>query len=80
MAATQLFAFGFGYVAAELARTLASAGWDCAGTVRSDSTAGPLRAEGYAAHIWPGAEITPPSTFNLGAAAWLISGGLSMRS
>ena len=73
MAATQLFAFGFGYVAAELARTLASAGWDCAGTVRSDSTAGPLRAEGYAVHIWPGAEITPPSTFNLGGAAWLIS-------
>jgi hypothetical protein len=73
MAATQLFAFGFGYVAAELARNLAAKGWASAGTVRSEATAGPLRAEGHTVHIWPGAEITPPPTFNLGAAAWLIS-------
>jgi nucleoside-diphosphate-sugar epimerase len=73
MAAKQLIAFGFGYVAAELARNLVAEGWTCAGTVRSEASAQPLRAEGYTTHIWPGAEIAPPPTFNLGAAAWLIS-------
>ncbi len=67
-AATQLFAFGFGYVAAELARNLAGKGWACAGTVRSESSAQPLRAEGRTIHIWPGAEIVPQP-----GAAWLIS-------
>jgi len=68
MAAKQLFAFGFGYVAAELARTLAAEGWECAGTVRSEASAQPLRTAGRTIHIWPGTEITPPP-----GAAWLIS-------
>jgi nucleoside-diphosphate-sugar epimerase len=68
MAAKQFFAFGFGYVAAQLARNLAAQGWNCAGTVRSEPTAEPLRAEGHTLHIWPGAEIIPPA-----GAAWLIS-------
>lgn len=68
MAAKQLFAFGFGYVAAELARNLAAEGWTCAGTVRSEASAHPLRAAGHAAHIWPGADLVPPP-----GGAWLIS-------
>ena len=68
MAATQLFAFGFGYVAAELARKLASEGWTCAGTVRSAASAQPLAAQGFTPHLWPGAVIVPPA-----GAAWLIS-------
>jgi hypothetical protein len=68
MAAKQFFAFGFGYVAAELARKLAADGWTCAGTVRSETSAEPLAAQGFTAHIWPGAEIVPPT-----GAAWLIS-------
>jgi nucleoside-diphosphate-sugar epimerase len=68
MAAKQFFAFGFGYVATQLARNLAAQGWNCAGTVRSEPTAEPLRAEGHTLHIWPGAEIIPPA-----GAAWLIS-------
>lgn len=68
MAAKQFFAFGFGYVAAELARKLAGEGWTCAGTVRSRASADPLVAQGFAAHVWPGEEIGPPA-----GAAWLIS-------
>lgn len=68
MAATQLFAFGFGYVAAELARKLASEGWTCAGTVRSAGSAQPLAAQRFTPHLWPGADIVPPA-----GAAWLIS-------
>jgi nucleoside-diphosphate-sugar epimerase len=68
MAARQFFAFGFGYVAAGLARNLAANGWNCAGTVRTEKTAEPLRAEGSTLHIWPGAEFIPPP-----GAAWLIS-------
>jgi hypothetical protein len=68
MAARQFFAFGFGYVAAGLARNLAANGWNCAGTVRTEKTAEPLRAEGSTINIWPGAEIIPPA-----GAAWLIS-------
>ena len=68
MAATQLFAFGFGYVAAELARKLASEGWSCAGTVRSAVSAEPLAAQGFSPHVWPGSDIVPPP-----GAAWLIS-------
>jgi nucleoside-diphosphate-sugar epimerase len=68
MAAKQLFSFGFGYVAAELARNLAADGWACTGTVRSQASADPLRAEGRTVEIWPGAEIVPPRE-----AAWLIS-------
>ena len=68
MAAKQFFAFGFGYVATELARMLAARGWACAGTVRSEAAAAPLRAQGYAVALWPGADIAPPP-----GAAWLIS-------
>lgn len=68
MAATQLFAFGFGYVATELARRLKSEGVAAGGTVRSAETAAPLRAEGWNISLWPGADLAPPP-----GAAWLIS-------
>jgi len=68
MAATQFFAFGFGYVATELARRLAAQGWSCAGTVRSPETAQPLERQGFTARLWPGSDVTPPP-----GAAWLIS-------
>jgi nucleoside-diphosphate-sugar epimerase len=68
MAAQQLFAFGFGYVATELAHRLARDGWTSAGTVRSPTTATPLHAAGFDIHVWPGADISPPP-----GAAWLIS-------
>lgn len=68
MAAMQFFAFGFGYVAAETARLLAAEGASCAGTVRSETAAEPLRAQGFTPYIWPGADIVPPP-----GAAWLIS-------
>jgi nucleoside-diphosphate-sugar epimerase len=68
MPPTQLFAFGFGYVAAELARRLASEGIASSGTVRSEASAAPLRAERFTAHIWPGADIAPPPN-----SIWLIS-------
>ncbi len=68
MAAMQLFAFGFGYVATELARRLSAAGWACAGTVRTAETAKPLEAQGFTAHLWPGTDIVPQP-----GAAWLIS-------
>lgn len=68
MAASQLFAFGFGYVAAELARRLALQGWSCAGTVRTPARAEPLERQGFTTHLWPGADVTPSA-----GAAWLIS-------
>ncbi len=68
MAGMQFFAFGFGYVAAETARLLAAEGAVCAGTVRSETSAEPLRAEGFAAHLWPGETPAPPPD-----AVWLIS-------
>ncbi len=68
MATMQFFAFGFGYVAAETARLLAADGAVCAGTVRSEAAAEPLRAEGFSPHIWPGSDIAPAP-----GAAWLIS-------
>ena len=68
MAAKQFFAFGFGYVAAELARNLAAKGWISSGTVRSQASVDQLAAEGFSADIWPGARIIPPPD-----AAWLIS-------
>ncbi len=68
MLPTQLFAFGFGYVASELARILGAEGVGAAGTTRTASSAGGLRARGWDARIWPGADLTPPR-----AAAWLVS-------
>ena len=68
MAGMQFFAFGLGYVAAETARLLAAEGAVCSGTVRSDASAEPLRAQGFATHIWPGSDISPPP-----GVAWLIS-------
>lgn len=68
MPPTQLFAFGFGYVAAELARRLRADGIAASGTVRSEASAEPLRAAGHTVQIWPGPDITPPP-----GAAWLIS-------
>lgn len=68
MAAAQFFAFGFGYVATELARRLAADGWACAGTVRTTGTAKLVERQGFTAHLWPGTDIAPPP-----GAAWLIS-------
>ena len=68
MLPTQLFAFGFGYVAGELARILEAEGTPAAGTTRSAASAAPLRAKAREVHIWPGEDVTPALD-----AAWLIS-------
>ena len=68
MAGMQFFAFGFGYVAAETARLLSAEGAVCAGTVRSEASAEPLRAEDFTVHLWPGETPVPPPS-----AVWLIS-------
>lgn len=49
-----LFVFGLGYSAAQLARQLMAAGWQVAGTVRSEAKASALRAEGIDARVWSG--------------------------
>jgi nucleoside-diphosphate-sugar epimerase len=49
-----LFVFGLGYSAAQLARQLALAGWQVAGTVRTPEKASKLRACGIAASVWAG--------------------------
>ena len=64
----QLFAFGFGYVASELARILGVKGIPASGTTRSEASAARLRANGWQAHVWPGEGVQPPP-----GAAWLIS-------
>ncbi|MFT3726097.1 MAG: SDR family NAD(P)-dependent oxidoreductase [Hyphomonadaceae bacterium] len=68
MVPAPLFAFGFGYVASELARILKAGGVSVAGTTRSEASADLLRSNGWRAHIWPGEDVQPPS-----GAAWLIS-------
>jgi len=68
MLPTQLFAFGFGYVATELARILKANGIRSAGTVRTPASAEPLLAEGFEPIIWPGSDITLPD-----GSGWLIS-------
>lgn len=68
MLPTQLLAFGFGYVATELARILKADGIQSAGTVRSAASAAPLLAKGFEAVIWPGTDIPLPE-----GAGWLIS-------
>ncbi|MEZ6029357.1 MAG: SDR family NAD(P)-dependent oxidoreductase [Hyphomonadaceae bacterium] len=68
MASTQLFAFGFGYVAGFLAERLAAQGVSCAGTVRSEDSAAPLRERGWDVPIWPGEGVSPPR-----GADWLVS-------
>ncbi len=68
MVPTQLFAFGFGYVASELARILGADGVPASGTTRSEASAAAIRAEGWQAHIWPGENLALPA-----GAAWLVS-------
>jgi nucleoside-diphosphate-sugar epimerase len=68
MLPTQLFAFGFGYVATELARILKADGIASAGTTRSLASAEHFRAQGWEAALWPGSDIVPPE-----GSAWLIS-------
>ena len=68
MLPTQLFAFGFGYVATELARILKADGIVAAGTSRSPASAENLREQGWDAALWPGSDIVPPE-----GSAWLIS-------
>ncbi|HOY78653.1 MAG TPA: SDR family NAD(P)-dependent oxidoreductase [Hyphomonadaceae bacterium] len=68
MLPTQLLAFGFGYVATELARILKSDGIKSAGTVRSAASAAPLLADGFETMLWPGTDIALPD-----GAGWLIS-------
>lgn len=68
MLPTQLFAFGFGYVATELARICTAKGIKSAGTVRSATSAEPLLAEGFETLIWPGANVGLAA-----GAGWLIS-------
>ncbi len=68
MAAAQLFAFGFGYVATALARLLRADGIETTGTTRSASSAAGLKSRGWDAAIWPGEGVSPPA-----GATWLIS-------
>ncbi len=68
MLPSQLHAFGFGYVAAELARMLKSDGVTSAGTTRSEASAAPLKAQGWSVALWPGQDVMPKP-----GAAWLIS-------
>lgn len=68
MLPTQLFAFGFGFVATDLARLLRSDGVSASGTVRSAASAAPLRSQGWAISLWPGPDPAPSE-----GAAWLIS-------
>lgn len=68
MLPSQLQAFGFGYVASELARMLKSDGVSSAGTTRTEASAAPLKAKGWTISIWPGQDVTPAP-----GAAWLIS-------
>lgn len=62
MLPTQLFAFGFGYVATELARILKADGVTASGTVRSAASAEPLLANGWNVSLWPGHDIIRPTT------------------
>jgi nucleoside-diphosphate-sugar epimerase len=68
MAAAQLFAFGFGYVAAALATLLRADGVEATGTTRSARSAAGLTSQGWDAAIWPGEDVSPAV-----GAAWLIS-------
>lgn len=68
MVPAPLFAFGFGYVASELARILKADSVPAVGTTRSEASAALLRAKGWQAHVWPGEDVQPPS-----GAAWLVS-------
>jgi len=68
MPAVQVFAFGFGYVAGFLAERASARGVSCSGTVRSEVGAAALRARGFDAAVWPGADVVPAP-----GADWLIS-------
>lgn len=64
-----LFVFGLGYSAQQLASRLIPAGWQVAGTVRSDAKAAALRALGIAAQVWPGEGLVDVPD----GAHWLIT-------
>ncbi|ABI77774.1 conserved hypothetical protein [Hyphomonas neptunium ATCC 15444] len=49
-----LFVFGLGYSAQQLASRLLAAGWQVAGTVRSEAKAAELRSRGIDARVWSG--------------------------
>lgn len=49
-----LFVFGLGYSAQQLAARLMAAGWQVAGTVRSEAKAAQLRSRGLDARVWSG--------------------------
>ncbi|MFN3609738.1 MAG: SDR family oxidoreductase [Hyphomonas sp.] len=49
-----LFVFGLGYSAQQLASRLLAAGWQVAGTVRSQEKAAALRSRGIDARVWSG--------------------------
>lgn len=64
-----LFVFGLGYTAQQLASRLMAAGWQVAGTVRSEKGAQALRARGIDARVWAGeGPLEVP-----GGAHWLIT-------
>ena len=68
MLPTQLFAFGFGYVATGLAKALKADGVRISGTTRSEASAASPRSHGWSVAIWPGEDVVPPED-----SAWLIS-------
>jgi nucleoside-diphosphate-sugar epimerase len=48
----RLFCFGLGYSASHLAQRLLAAGWQVAGTVRTEDKAADLRSQGVEAHVF----------------------------
>jgi len=64
-----LFVFGLGYSAQQLASRLITAGWQVAGTVRSEGKAAELRSRGIDAQVWSGeGPVEIP-----GGAHWLVT-------
>ncbi len=56
---SKLFCFGIGYSAARIARTLASEGWQIAGTARTQKGADAITASGYQSFVFDGQAPNP---------------------
>ena len=70
---TRLFCFGLGFSARRLGQRLLAAGWQVAGTTRSEASAEALRSEGFEVHLFDrGAPLAAPAAA-LGAATHLLS-------
>lgn len=69
----RLFCFGLGYSALILARALAAAGWEIAGTVRTPEKAVQLKALGFKAHVFGPQFVPPLETLGLDRATHILS-------